>query len=608
MKAWPAQLASGAVVLLLGAVLVFAQPLGEGGELARACAAVVVWGLSAMGLGGGILGRARAGEALALGIGILGLVLLLFAGLGLLSPFMIAGVAVAGAAGWILRPELEVDLDPRVGVLLLPLLAMGGIQALAPPIDTDEIYQHLALPKMMLHTGGLVGGMFTPDGSRPMGLHLNYAALLSFGGAPAVKGFHLLLALLLLAEVQRLGEKLAPMAGWAGAMALAGSFTFLRELGLADNNLPTSLMGLYALRAVIQDRPGRLALFSGLALSFKYTAAPLVFGLYLGDLVWRRDLKRSAWTTAAALGMVAPWWIRNLLGGLHPLFPYAGWPAGDRFVFAYVERYGMGRDLLSMLMLPWNATLHGDPTRYEGFLGRISPLGLAALPGGLYACWRASSERKPAWAVVLGSAAVCLLGWALGAHWLRYLLPAAPAIALAIGLGVAVLPRWGWAAAGLVWVAGLPSNLKPHLQGLAPLAQVLGGERTREALLEEKVPGYAAIRWVNNEAPPTARIAMAFTWGGYHLDRPYVLGSVEDHVPMRHLLYLHGDQTLPLLRELGVTHVVTGRVHFIHKTYPFLDDATFNEQFTQPEEQWEEMLLEQGTLVFEQGRSSVWRL
>lgn len=606
LKDWLPQLAGLAVLGLVVALLGFSGVDPRVLPALKGLGAVVLWAAAAAGLGGAILGRARVGEAMALGIGLLGLVLLLLGALGLLSPWMFGGLGLAAACAWILKPELELDLDPAVLWVLVPLAALGLGVALAPPVDTDEIYQHLALPKLMLNTGGLVGGMLTPDGSRPVPLHLNYAALLAFGGPAGPKLFHLGLALLLFAEVQRLGERLAPRAGWGALALLAGSYTVLRELGLADNNLPAALMCLYALRAQLDDAPWRMALFSGLAMSIKYTAAPVVFGLFLCDLIQRRDLKRSALGTALALGLVAPWWLRNLLEGLHPLFPYAGWPAGERFVFAYIERYGMGRDLLSMLTLPWNATLHGDPTKYQGFLGRVSPLGLAAAPGMALAAWRA--RTRPAFAVVLGTAACAWLGWTLGAHWLRYLLPAAPLLALAVGLGVSQLPQWGQALSLGVALIGLPSNLRPALEQALPLAQVSLGDGQAERLLVEEVPGYSAVQWVNEEAPANARIALTFAWAGYYLDKPYLLGSVEDHVPMRHLLYLHGPETIEVLRQLGVTHVLSGRVRFIHKTYPFLSDSVFREQFTEPEALWEALLLENATLVYRDGRYGVWRL
>ena len=87
-----------------------------------------------------------------------------------------------------------------------------------------------------------------------------------------------------------------------------------------------------------------------------------------------------------------------------------------------------------------------------------------------------------------------------------------------------------------------------------------------------------------------------------------MLGSVEDHVPTRHLLFSRGDQSLAWLRAQGVTHVLAGKVHFIRKSYPFLDEETFEEQFVAAEAQLDALLLAEATLVFESGRYGVWRL
>ncbi|MCB9764525.1 MAG: hypothetical protein H6739_32420 [Alphaproteobacteria bacterium] len=602
-----------AALTLALAVAVFAYdpaPVPTVEAAARAgqgLAAALAVGLAATGLGGALLRHARLGAAFGLGAGVLGLALLPLGALGLLSPWMLAGVVVAAASGWLMRPRIEL---PRPGPLALGVLLAVALpallSALAPPTDTDEIYQHLALPRLMLHGGGLPGGLLHPDGSRPLPIHLLFAVALGLGGEAAPKLLHLGWAGLLVATTASLGRRLlgAP-AGALAALALVGSYTFTRELGLAYNNLPTALWGLLALEAALEDRRWRMACFAGMALAAKYTAAPLIVGIYL--LWWaRRGLRavpEMALLTVTALAWVAPWWLRNAATGLHPLFPYAGWPASDRFVFAYVERYGLGRDLGDLLLLPWNMTVYAETTSYT-FLGRISPAGLLCLPGLVWAWLRNDSLVRP----VAGVGLVAFVGWAAGPHWLRYLLPAAPVLALMVGAGYAALPRWGRAVVLAGWLAGLPSNLGPWLRLVAGDAPVAMGLQPREALLAERVPGWAAVDWVNRYAPADARVALLFAWPGYYLEKPYVLGSVEDHVPARHLLFSHGADSLRLLRELGVTHVLAGRVGFIRKSYPFLDEATFQEQFSAPEQQLQDLLLAEGVLVFESGRYGVWRL
>ena len=115
--------------------------------------------------------------------------------------------------------------------------------------------------------------------------------------------------------------------------------------------------------------------------------------------------------------------------------------------------------MVDFLALPWNATVHGDPYSYM-FLGRITPVALVLAPAALWAWVR--GER---WIAV---AALGFLGWAIGPHWLRYLLLPSAVLALAAGEGFARLPRWGQVIAVSVWVLGLPSNWGPWLEKQAP--------------------------------------------------------------------------------------------------------------------------------------------
>lgn len=414
---------------------------------------------------------------------------------------------------------------------------------------------------------------------------------------------HLVLGVLLVLRVEALVRRLGGSGGVA-VLALAGSYTVARELGLAYNNLPVALGVLLALEAALAGKVWRMALFGAVALQIKYTAAPALAGVWLAYLLRGGRLKWAVPSGLVAVATLVPWWIRNAASGLHPLFPYTGWPAQDRFEFAYIERYGMGREALDFLLLPWNATVHAQTDNYV-FLGRISPLFLVAALPAVAALVRAG--RRSELVAVAVTAGVGCMGWALGPHWLRYLLPTLPVLAVFIGAGTRVLPRWGVAALGLVGVLGLPANLGPWLQRLTPAIPVALGAPA-EAFLEDRVPGYTAARYCAEHLPPDARVALLFAWPGYYVDRDYVLSSVEDHVPARHLLYTHGDDTLQALRDQGVTHVLAGRVNFIHKSYPFLSEQAFVEQFVQPEAQLEALLLAEGRLVFQDGRHGVWSL
>ena len=54
--------------------------------------------------------------------------------------------------------------------------------------------------------------------------------------------------------------------------------------------------------------------------------------------------------------------------------------------------------------------------------------------------------------------------------------------------------------------------------------------------------------------------------------------------------------------------MLAGRPRFLYKLFAFLPRPEFEESFEAPEAQLGELLLADGTLVFEDGRYGVWRL
>ena len=116
------------------------------------------------------------------------------------------------------------------------------------------------------------------------------------------------------------------------------------------------------------------------------------------------------------------------------------------------------------------------------------------------------------------------------------------------------------------------------------------------------------MNWANEQLPEDATVALLYTWSGYFLERDYVLGSVEDHIPVRHWLLTHKEQSLSDLREAGVTHLIVGRIGFLHKTYSFLPDEAFQAAFLEPLALLEELLLREAVLVQEANGVRIYRL
>ena len=579
----------------------------------RALLAVLVWTVAALGAGGALLRRvaptildANTGWAHALVAGLLlwGLGGLALAGLGVLGTPGLAVLCVLLAAGWLTRPRIP---RPRLvpveavlgGALLLPLMLV----ALAPPTGTDALYYHLGVPAQMLLDEGLVGGLLHPQGSRPAILHLPYAALIHSGGLAAPALLHLLfsaalLVLLVQAGAEHLGHRAA---GLAAACLLIGSWTFMSEAGRPGNDIVAALATLAALDAALRARPRALAIAAGTALSIKYTAAGPLLGIFLvTPLPWRTRLLSAA----GMLCCLLPWWGRNMAEGLHPLFPFLGWPQTSvPLAFQYLDKYGSGRAPLDFLALPWRVFMDAEIDSFR-FMGRLNPAWLVLAPFGLWAARRPGNPRRLVLAAAIGA-----MAWAAGPQWLRYLLPALPILALAATAGLKEgAHRALILAALLAGVVGLPANWLDVAQTATDRIEVVTGQEDREAFLDRKLTGYGALSWANAHLPEDARVAMLFSWSGALLERRQVLGSVEDHVPTRHWILTHGDRSLAALANAGATHAVVRRARFLKNGYPFLAPEVIDAHLQAPVRQLEERLLMGASLLAQDGPLRVYRL
>lgn len=494
--------------------------------------------------------------------------------------------------------------------LLFPAL----FDALAPATDTDELSYLLALPRLLVHAGTLPVGVLLPEAGRPLPLQLVAVASYALGGEgvggeAACRLWHLGVVIVLLGTVRNLVIARGGQ-GWVAVLALAGSWSVVREAGLAYNDLPVALWLLCAADALLTRRWRLMALNAGLAFACKYTAAPICLALFvLGawDVATSAD-KATRWAEARrlalALGLAAlpvvPWWIRNVALGQHPLFPFAGWPPvpGMDFVFVYPDKYGLGHTWLDSLLLPFNVLFRAQPNSMV-FYGKLSLMWLGLLAVPLYT--KGDEGRVVRRLSVLAVAG--FMAWALGAQVLRYLLPTLGVGALL--LGTARLPRPAWA---LLLFASFPGNLAPAWNRAASEAAVVTGREDADAYLSRELPPWPALRYARAWIPSDDKVALLGSWSGYYVDQPWILGSVEDHVPTRYWLALHGDEALHTLYAMDVRWLVVGDLPTVRKSYSFLDESTFNQQFRAPAAQLDRLLLRDARRVYSANHTAIWRL
>ena len=573
----------GPLVALAAAVALGAAAVGGGGAL-------LAWGWPAL-----ARGPLAALHALALGAGMqiaLAATLVLVGGSGR-AWFALAGLLPA--LGWAARPALA---PPRPGPAAWVGLAVLGVVglpvALGPATDTDELYQHLVLPASLLR-GDAPHGWLEPNGSRPLGLPLWMAPALALGGDAAPRVLHLGLAVGLVLGVDALAAARGGRSAAAVAVAvLVGSHTFAWAAPVLGTDLPAAFVALLLLDAAGLGAWALVGLLGGLGAGLK----PTVLGPFLGALLvgvgpWRARLG----AVALAGLLVAPWPLRNLWHGLHPLFPFAGWPEPLGFMAA--SRYGAGRSPVDFLLLPWRVCFDADPSGLR-FLGRLSPAVFAGVVGGVLALRHPGARR--AWAAALPA----LLLWAAGPHVLRFLLPALPALALAVGAS-ARGPRVAAfvLAAGL---AGAAANLGPAVQRTGDRVAVLGGAESTADFAARRLEAASAVAFVRAHLADDARVALLYAWSAAPLGRPTLLGSVEDHIPVRHLLLAHGAGAFDVLRAAGVTHLLVGPARIPARAAPELDAQAHAAAYEAPATTLARLLHDDAVRIFVDGPYAVYRL
>jgi hypothetical protein len=544
--------------------------------------------------------------ALGLGAGAQALLASLALGLGAFGTPAALTLVFGSLAAWALRPRIARPAWPGALTLLalVVLLAPAVPAALSPPTDTDEMYQHLALARHHARAGHFAGGFDWPDGSRPQAVHAMLATAFALGGASAARFWHFGLALAVLLGGAELGDRrFGAGRGRVAALVCAASYSFAYEAGLAYNDMPAALWLLLAVEvALTADRPRSaltFGLLAGLAVTAKYTAGPAAAAAGLLALARAPAGDRARWAgvaTLAGAALLLPWWARNVAEGLHPLFPYAGWPLIEGFRFLYPEKYGVGHTWLDALLLPVNVLFRAR-INHNDFLGQLSwgwlPLGLAAL-------WEArrNADARGLMAVLL----VGFVAWGASAQVMRYLLPLAGVAIVAGAAG-----RAGWLAL-VAMCASAPQNLKPLWEEVGTQSLLFNGELTEDQWLRRELPAWGALRALREQAPPDAQVAQLYAWHGYWIDQPWILGSVEEHTPTRMWLAQHREDSLRALRARGVTWLLVGDVRFLRKMYPFLNEEDWREQFVEPRELLSRLLERDAVRVYQGRRWEVYRL
>jgi len=442
-----------------------------------------------------------------LGAGVLAL-LLLGAGLaGALQPVSVLAITALLAAAsfreWIaaarelgarLMPAREMTataggdalvarLAPLLRAVLAILVVLLLAGAIAPPTEWDSLMYHLRIPLGLLGQGRLA----TPADSFHVALvgasHFATLPLLAAGlrSGPAVMQVAALV--LTLMSTGQLAERagVSRAGGWLSAAMVLGSpaFMLVAITARVDVTLVLALVAAHlALLTATDEADHRLVLVAALLVAVAMGIKPQAgaYALALVPLGWiaARGVRPAVIAATLAALASAPWYLKNQLLVGAPLYPKGapGWfepwiaqlygtqvrpPTVDASILSALPEARASFDLLDAFFDPGKLTIEG-----EGAFYALSPL-LLALPLVLLAL-RSHKRAAGAGAVALTYAALVIVPF--GQINMRYLMPAIPALAVAVAAALeSANARLGARMSGgmrrALWAVALVSALLP---------------------------------------------------------------------------------------------------------------------------------------------------
>jgi hypothetical protein len=485
--------------------------------------------------------------------------------------------------------------------------ALALVAALAPPTANDTLLYHLALPKTYIAAGGTVDTPFNIASFYPLGVEMHNVWAMLLGGlvgprtSEAAAGATLFAFAPLLALVTY---------GWARERGADPRWASLAALSVAA--IPTAYdvaaggyvdLALAAYTALAVRGVGRwwttldpawlrsVAIAVGAALSIKLTTVFLVLALGLAILLRALQVSRQADPSVgparepgglalAGLGglgvgalLAAPWYVRNWVRTGNPVFPFflsllggqaAGWDLErSRLYESMFSVYGNALTPLDFLLSPVRLALAAqpeEPVYYDGVLGIAF---LFVIPLILWALATRRQEGEVGLAVLVSAG--LFVFWLFSSQQLRYLLPAAPALAVALAVtGQAAAGALGAGLGRAFWwvvlcVAGVGAPVVlSWFAFVNPVRAVLGGE-PRAKYLERRLDYYPYYELVNRELPSSARVWLIhMRRDTYYLERPYFSDFIFEDWTLREWVQeaRDADELSARVRAAGFTHIL----------------------------------------------------
>lgn len=438
--------------------------------------------------------------------------------------------------------------------IFIPFAIYYFVNALAPEYSPDGSSYHLGLVARYLRQGGFGRITDTLFANLSQGMEMLFLFAFGIGRHSAAALVHFAFLLALPWGMLSYGRRFQmPAAGVFGGLLVFASPIFAIDGTSAYNDVAAACViftCFYLLQIWRRERQPALlipiGLLAGFAFGIKYTAVlaiPYAASIVLWTL--RRSgteaLRAAATVLLFAALMSAPWMLKNWVIVSNPVSPFL-----NRFFPNPYTSIALENDLFRANRFPegfglarrfWDVTVRGGTS-----VGSLGPLFLLT-PVALLAILFPAARQLAIAALVFGITA-------LGNYQTRFLIPAAPFLALAMGAVLsrvkAALPILTIVNAVVCWPALVATYSHPDNWRLRdfPFRAALRLE-PEEAFLTARLPDYDLARLIDRLVPTSGKV---FTFGGIpeaYTSREIVVSAQSaPNLKLRELLWI------PLMPDL----------------------------------------------------------
>ncbi|MFQ3549212.1 MAG: glycosyltransferase family 39 protein [Armatimonadota bacterium] len=526
-----------------------------------------------------------------LGMGVVSLIVFAFSALGLLNNkiILISLIAVGGLVGVILHINTlfqfikSIRINKKNWIVLFVILALflTFIAALSPPVsdDWDSLAYHLAIPKIYLENGGFKYIEFSSHSNFPFMMEMLYTLCLSVGSIAASRLTHFWCLVLLLGFIFTASERhFKEGIGVKVCIAFCSIPIVLWLSTTAYIDITTSLFsfaGFICLLYFFDDKDRYwvvlCGIFAGLAASTKMTALglPFIFAVILlaHNIITEKKarLVNPIILILIGLAVCSPWYIKSLIYTGNPVYPFfysifggRDWTKELADNYAMLQsQFGAGKDILSLILLPFNLTFHS-----ELFYDRpglfIGPIAVVA-PIVLFLCkWNTAKIRYAGIFLFF----LIIIWWAL-THQSRYLVPAFAVLCIIIVYLLDSDIRYKLASKAfsiIIFASLIFSMLTIYPLASRSMPYVLG-KQSADEYLYENLEIYPVVKYINQSLDKSSKIAMFGDTRGFYLDREYVWAD-----PGHNTLFTRDfdskEQFISYLKSLDITHIFINHAIF----------------------------------------------